>query len=97
MPPVTAFTAIQVSKAGGKAAVNGYSTHLSIPSNPSHDVSVGEILTTLISGSTEAMQFERTYLASLQAVNRFELTNQNRLRLFYKGPQPGVLVYEKAP
>lgn len=84
-------------RASGKAAVNAYSTLLGISLGGSYKISVGEITTTFVGGSTEAVQFERTYLASLQAVNRFELTNQNRLRLYYTSPQLGLLVYEKAP
>lgn len=89
------ITTIQAFKVSGRLAVNTHSAQLLIPRVTSHDVSVEEITSTYVGGSAEAMQFEKTYLANLRAVTRFELTNQNRLWLYYNGTPSGKLVYEK--
>ncbi|WP_234736293.1 META domain-containing protein [Tellurirhabdus bombi] len=85
----------------GRSSVNSYFSkgtfaHLSETGNPNQgQASVGVIGATKMAGPPEAMQFETAYFNNLKAVNRFELTNQNRLKLFYGGEQPGVLTYER--
>jgi|GEM_PF-2445559 len=84
----------------GKSSVNHYFANLSAGTvtqdgGPRTTVSVGSIAATKMAGPPEAMEFESTYFSQLKAVSRFELTSQNRLRLFYDGPKPGVLVYER--
>ena len=63
--------------------------------NPESRVGIFDLSATKRSGTPEAMQFEQIYFAGLRAVNRYELTNRNRLRLYYEGAQSGVLVYKK--
>ncbi len=85
----------------GRAPVNTYFQRVTFSdgthpeAGPARTASVGGVVATKIGGSPEATQFEQTYFTNLRAVNRYELTNQNRLRLHYGGTQPGVLVYEK--
>jgi heat shock protein HslJ len=87
IPGVTPFNAT------GKASVNSY--FASSSASKTGSFGFGQIASTKMAGPTDAMQFEQTYFNKLQAVNRFDLTNQNRLRLYYAAEQPGVLVYEK--
>lgn len=77
----------------GQSAVNTYGTLLTASNDGV--MSVGPIGSTEIAGPPEAMQFEQTYYANLQAVKRYELTGQNRLQLFYDGEKTGVLTYER--
>ncbi|GAB4042579.1 META domain-containing protein [Spirosoma jeollabukense] len=79
----------------GKSLVNTYNSSLSYKDNKPSEITISEISATQMAGSSEAMQFEQTYFANLKAVNRYELTSNNRLRLYYDGAQTGTLVYEK--
>jgi heat shock protein HslJ len=63
-----------------------------LPTHPD-SLTISNVGSTKIGGSVEEMQFEQTYYANLKAVTRYEITN--KLRLYYEGTQPGVLVYEK--
>ncbi|WP_420149810.1 META domain-containing protein [Spirosoma sp.] len=76
----------------GRAAVNTYFTSARLINWATGTVDVSSVGSTKVAGSAEAMQFEQTYYANLKAVNRYELTDEKRLKLFYEG---GVLVYEK--
>lgn len=82
----------------GKAQINKYSAGIVFsPDNTPIEqrrLAVGQITRTKMSGSPEAMRMEDDYLSKLQAVNRYELTNQNRLRLIY-GLGDGVLIYQR--
>lgn len=80
-------------KANGKSAVNTYNAFLSAALDGL--MIVTNLGSTKIGGSPEATRFEQTYFENLQAVVRYELTNTNRLRLFYGGAKSGVLVYER--
>ncbi|CAN5317201.1 hypothetical protein BH09BAC4_BH09BAC4_02430 [soil metagenome] len=79
----------------GKSSVNTYNSSLSYKDNKPSEITISEISATKMAGSSEAMQFEQAYFANLKAVNRYELTSNNRLRLYYDGAQTGTLVYEK--
>lgn len=96
MPPYTVFTAVQTFLVNGESTVNSYSTQFSIPHPSSSSVTVAPIGSTKKAGPPEAMQFEQTYFTSLRTVVRYELTNQNRLRLYHGKDLPlNVLVYER--
>lgn len=95
MPLATEFTAAIRFQVDGQSTVNRYLSGLAISNATSRSVSVEPINSTKMAGAPEAMQFEQTYFANLKNVNRYELTNTNRLRLYYEGAKPGVLVYEK--
>lgn len=86
---------VQVLGLSGKSAVNTYNSSLSYKDRSKPEITISAIGATKMAGSSEAMQFEQTYFASLKAVNRYELTSNNRLRLYYNGAQTGTLVYEK--
>lgn len=89
----TVLTAARMYEATGKAPVNSYFTKLTQPKPAESDqVVVDGIGSTKIAGPTEAMQAEQTYFTNLKNVTRYELTTQNRLRLYHSG---GMLVYEK--
>ncbi|MFD2573987.1 META domain-containing protein [Spirosoma soli] len=79
----------------GESAVNIYSSRISYEAPDQRTISIAPIISTKRGGPSEAMQFEQLYFANLMAVNRYELTGSNQLRLYYGGDQPGVLVYEK--
>jgi heat shock protein HslJ len=85
----------KVVKVSGESAVNQYSASLSYDAPDQPKVVISSISSTKRGGPAEAMQFEQTYFAQLRAVDRYELTTNNRLRLHYTGTQPGVLLYEK--
>lgn len=85
----------KVFKLSGKSSVNLYTSSLSYENRNDSRVTVGTIGSTKMAGPPEAMQFEQSYYTSLQAVTRYELTNQNRLRLYYGTSESGVLEYEK--
>ncbi|MBD2752182.1 META domain-containing protein [Spirosoma validum] len=76
----------------GESAVNQYNSVLTYQASNQSQIAISPIGSTKKAGPSEAMQFEQTYYTNLKAVNRYELTNQNRLRFYYDG---GVLVYEK--
>ena len=86
---------LQIFNLSGKSAVNTYNSTLSYKDRSKPEITVSEIGATKMAGSSEAMQFEQIYFASLKAVNRYELTSNNHLRLYYDGAQTGTLVYEK--
>ena len=86
---------VQLLGLSGKSAVNTYNSSLSCKDRSKPEIIISEIGATKMAGSSEAMQFEKAYFANLKAVNRYELTSNNRLRLYYDGMQPGTLVYEK--
>ena len=86
---------LQIFNLSGKSAVNTYNSTLSYKDRSKPEITVSEIGATKMAGSSEAMQFEQIYFASLKAVNRYELTSNNHLRLYYDGTQTGTLVYEK--
>lgn len=92
-PGASTIPGVTPLKATGKAPVNSYFANASASETGSFDVA--QIGSTKMAGPAEAMSFEQTYFNHLQAVNRFELTDQKRLRLYYSGDRPGVLVYEK--
>ncbi|WP_083882535.1 META domain-containing protein [Fibrisoma limi] len=77
----------------GQSAVNNYFALLTTSANG--DVSIGGIGATKKAGPAEAMQFEQTYFSNLSAITRYELTNQNRLRLYYGENGTKVLIYER--
>lgn len=80
-------------KASGKSAINTYTAFLSAAVDGLMVVtSVGS---TKIGGSPEATAVEQAYFSSLRDVVRYELTTDNRLRLYHGGDRPGVLVYRK--
>lgn len=79
--------------AGGKSSVNAYTVRLFATIDGT--LTADNLGSTEIAGSPKAMQFEQTYFDNLKAVARYELSTQNRLRLYHGGQQPGVLVYEK--
>jgi len=80
-------------KANGKSAINTYDAFLSAAVDGYMIVtSVGS---TKIGGPPEATNVEQTYFNGLRAVVRYELPTDNRLRLYYGGDKPGVLVYKK--
>lgn len=76
----------------GESAVNLYTASLNYKAQDQSEIIIEPVSTTKRAGSAEAMQFEQTYYAKLSAVNRYELTDINRLRFYHPG---GVLVYEK--
>lgn len=76
----------------GKAAVNSYVTSARLINWATGEVEVESVSTTKVLGSATAILFEQTYYANLKAVNRYELTDKNQLKLYNDG---GVLVYEK--
>lgn len=80
--------------ATGKLAVNTYKARLFASADGKSSVDM--VSSTEIGGSTQALQFEQSYLANLQAVVRYEITPQNLLRLYHGGSKPGVLVFKKA-
>ena len=78
--------------ATGKSAVNTYKARLFAAADGK--ASVDNVSSTKMGGSPQALQFEQTYLTSLQSVVRYEVTTQNQLRLYYGNAQSsGVLVY----
>ncbi|MBD2752183.1 META domain-containing protein [Spirosoma validum] len=77
----------------GRAAVNGYTLRLFATLDGT--MSADNLGYTDMAGSPQAMQFEQTYFASLNAVARFDLPTSGRLRLYHGGSQPGVLTYKK--
>ena len=83
----------------GQSSVNQYFATAPDPnlifSSTPNPLLIESLGSTKIAGSADAMQFEQTYFNNLRNVNRYELTTQNRLRLYYGGSQAGVLVYEK--
>lgn len=80
-------------KVSGKAAVNNYSLRMvaAIDGMLSSD----NLLTTEIGASPQIMVFEKNYFRGLNATVRYDLPAENRLRLYYGGLQPGVLIYQK--
>lgn len=64
--------------------------------DPRSQVVIDNIGSTKRGGPAEALQFEQTYYNNLKAVNRYELTTDDRLRLYYGGERSGVLVYQRA-
>ncbi|RYC68293.1 MULTISPECIES: META domain-containing protein [Spirosoma] len=80
----------------GESSVNLYTTTLTYKDPAAADITIGPVSSTKRAGPPEALAFELTYFNRLQAVTRYELTSQNRLRLFYtQDNERGVLVYEK--
>lgn len=84
----------------GQSSVNQYFASVPDPnlifSSTPNSFVIQQVGATKIAGPVEAMQFEQTYFDNLRNVKRYELTNQNRLRLYYEGASSGMLVYEKA-
>jgi heat shock protein HslJ len=80
-------------KLTGKAAVNTYMATARLLNSETGSLDVDYAGSTKIGGSVEEMQFEKTYSANLDAVNRYEITD--KLRLYYEHAESGVLVYEK--
>ena len=80
-------------KVNGKAAVNTYSLRMvaAIDGMLSSD----NLAHTEIAGGTKPMAFEKTYFDGLNATVRYDLPTENRLRLYYGGSTPGVLIYQK--
>ncbi len=91
----------QALRFSGRAPINGYfararfSKGPSIESGPLGTGRVMDMIATQIGGTAEANRVENWYLGSLQSVNRYELTNRNRLRLYYGGQPSGLLIYER--
>lgn len=80
--------------ANGKSAVNTYSARLFAAADGK--ASVDQLSSTKIAGSPQVMQFEQTYLTSLQSVVRFQVDPAGRLRLDYGSAQgSGTLVYRR--
>jgi len=83
----------------GSAPVNTYSGSVADPglifTSEKNPFQVRELTNTEIAGPADAMQFEQSYFVNLRAAYRYELTNQNRLRLYYRGAPDGVYVYER--
>jgi heat shock protein HslJ len=86
---------VQILDLSGKSAVNTYNSSLSYKDRSKPEITISAIGATKIAGSPDEMQFEQTYFANLKAVTRYELTSNDRLRLYYDGAQTGTLVYEK--
>ncbi|RIV18256.1 META domain-containing protein [Fibrisoma montanum] len=86
-PGVTPFDAT------GQSAVNNYFTLLTASADGT--MTMGVIGATKKAGPADAMQFEQTYFSNLRTVTRYELTNQNRLRLYYGDNGANVLIYER--
>lgn len=80
-------------KANGKSAINTYNAFLSAAVDGL--MVVTNVASTKIGGSSEATTVEEAYFTSLRTVVRYELSADNRLRLYYGGDKPGVLVYRK--
>ncbi|QJW92087.1 META domain-containing protein [Spirosoma taeanense] len=79
-------------KASGRSSVNQYNALLFAAADGM--ILVSEVGSTKMAGPAEAMEFEQAYFTNLKNIVRYELTN-DRLRIQYGGPKPGVLVYEK--
>ncbi len=83
----------------GESSINCYSGVFSYNAGNLMDarsqVAISRFGSTQRGGSSEAMQFEQVYFTHLRAANRYDLTDQNHLRLYYGGAQPGVLVYNR--
>lgn len=83
----------------GQSSVNQYFATVANPalsvSSTANLFSIQNLGSTKMAGPVEAMQFEQTYFTNLRAVKRYELTNQNKLRLFYEGDSSGVLIYDR--
>ncbi len=79
--------------ASGKSPINEYTLRLFATIDGM--MSADNLSSTKRGGTPEAMNFEQTYYTKLKSVARYELTNDNRLRLYHGGNLPRVLVYEK--
>lgn len=80
-------------KANGQSAVNDYTLRLFATEDGM--MSADAFSSSKIAGSTEATQVEQSYFTNLNAVVRYQLPNENELRLYYGTSQPGVLVYKR--
>lgn len=80
-------------KANGQSAINGYTAFLSAAADGL--MVVTSLISTKIGGSPGATTVEQAYFTNLRAVVRYELPADNRLRLYYGGDKPGVLIYKK--
>ncbi|GAB4015682.1 META domain-containing protein [Spirosoma koreense] len=83
---------VQVFSLSGISAVNQYSSSLSYVARNQRSISIGSISGTYRAGTAEAAQFDEDYYNNLKTVTRYELTENNRLQLYYNG---GVLIYTK--
>lgn len=83
---------VQQFNLSGESAVNLYNSVLSYKAQDQPDISIAPVSSTKRAGPAEAMQFEQLYYTNLKTVNRYELTDKNRLKFYYPG---GVLLYEK--
>jgi hypothetical protein len=80
-------------KVNGKSAINLYHGFLSAAVDGMM-VFTG-VGSTRMGGAPEAMSAEQTYFNKLKTVVRYELPNDNLLRLYHGGEIPGALVYKK--
>lgn len=79
--------------ANGKSTINTYGGFLSAAVDGL--MVFTDVNSTKIGGSPDATNVEQTYFTDLRAVVRYELQADNRLRLYYGGNSPGVLIYKK--
>ncbi len=80
-------------KVNGKSAVNTYSLRMIAAIDGM--LSADNLVTTEIAGGDQVMAFEKNYFRGLNGTVRYDFTPENRLRLYYGGSQPGVLIYQK--
>ncbi|MFD2932170.1 META domain-containing protein [Spirosoma flavum] len=79
--------------ASGKSSVNSYTLRLFATLDGM--MSADNLASTKVGGTPEATTFEKTYFANLEAAVRYELTADNRLRLFHGGAPPHIMVYKR--
>ncbi|GAB4031494.1 META domain-containing protein [Spirosoma gilvum] len=79
----------------GGAAVNTYMTTALLVNSATGSIDVDAISTTKMAGSPDAMLFEQSYYTNLKAANKYELTNTNTLRLFFRRSPTEVMIFEK--
>ncbi|UFH55202.1 META domain-containing protein [Spirosoma sp. KNUC1025] len=77
----------------GKSSVNQYNARFFAALDGM--ATVENLGSTKVAGPPQAMQFEQTYFDNLRTIARYELSTDNRLRLFHGGEKPGVLVYKR--
>ncbi|QKZ11696.1 hypothetical protein [Spirosoma sp. KUDC1026] len=77
----------------GRGLLNEYSTRFygSIDGKISADT----FTSTSINGASETVLAEKTYFSQLVRIVRFQLVNDTELKLYYGGPQSGVLTFTK--
>lgn len=80
-------------RASGESSVNTYNARMSAAVDGT--ILFYQLGSTKKAGAPAAMQFEQTYLTSLQAVVRYEFTSPTQLVLRYGGETPGTLLYDK--